>query len=225
MLGINDVILAYYRLRQLTDPIFPYIQVPQLLICGFGSIDDPEGHYVFEETLSLLENEDCQSYDRDIIAVRIPPSDQLLNALLRSSTICLQLSTKEGKQYVLILTGFEIKVTEALSKGIPVIAYRTGGLVRQIIHGKTGYLVESGNYNEVASFLQDLLTDKDLYRQMSHAASRSIVLELLTPYQAISWLWLCNYVTRMSEPTENHQRPAKVSKYVRECWIESVDPL
>lgn len=95
-IGIHDVILAYYRLRELTDPIFPYSQVPQLLICGFGSIDDPEGHYVFEETLSLLENEDFQTYDRDIVAVRIPPSDQLLNALLRSTTVCLQLSTKEG---------------------------------------------------------------------------------------------------------------------------------
>lgn len=223
-LGIKDVILAYYRLRQLTDPIFPFAQVPQLLICGFGSIDDPEGHYVFEETLSLLENEDLQNYDRDIIAVRIPPSDQLLNALLRSSTICLQLSTKEGIFYVLINAGFEIKVTEALSKRVPVIAYRTGGLRHQIIHGKTGYLVESGNYNAVASFLQDLLTDKDLYRQMSHAASKTISLELFTPYQAISWLWLSNYVTRASKPS-NHRKSEKISQYVRECWIESVDPL
>ncbi len=100
-IGIHDVILAYYRLRQLTDPIFPYSRVPQLLICGFGSIDDPEGHYIFEETLSLLENEDFQAYDRDIVVVRIPPSDQLLNALLRSTTVCLQLSTREGIYFII----------------------------------------------------------------------------------------------------------------------------
>ena len=212
------MILAYYRLRQLTDPIFPISQVPQLLICGFGSIDDPEGHYVFEETLALLENEDLQSYDRDILVVRIPPSDQLLNALLRSTKVCLQLSTKEGKFDFFIL-GFEIKVTEALSKGIPVIAYRTGGLVHQIIHGKTGYIVDSGDYNQVANLLQDLLTDKYLYRQLSQTAKKMISFELLTPNQAISWLWLYNYVTRKSKS------PLKVSKYVKDCWIENIDPL
>ena len=100
-LGIQDVIKAYYRLRQLTDPIFPILQVPQLLICGFGSIDDPEGHFVFEETLAILENEDYEIYERDILVVRIPPSDQLLNALLRSSKICLQLSVREGKSLLL----------------------------------------------------------------------------------------------------------------------------
>lgn len=223
--GIHDVILAYYRLRQLTDPIFPYSRVPQLLICGFGSIDDPEGHYIFEETLSLLENEDFQTFDRDIVVVRIPPSDQLLNALLRSTTICLQLSTREGTISYYLNAGFEIKVTEALSKGIPVVAYRTGGIVHQVIDGKTGYLVENGDYNQVASLLQGLLTDQDLYRQMSHAASKMVEPELLTPYQAISWLWLFNYITRTTESVENNQISTKVSKYVSKCWIKNVDPL
>lgn len=179
------MIRAYCRLRKLTDPLFPLSHVPQLLITGFGSIDDPEGTIIYEKTLEFMDEEEFADYERDMVVVPLPPSDQLLNALLRSTKICLQLSIREG---------FEIKATEALAKGIPVIAYRTGGLVNQVDDGKSGYLVDPGDYESVASLMQTLLTDTKLYNDMSTFALQSFHKSLCTPFQAANWFWLFNYV-------------------------------
>lgn len=56
-------------------------------------------------------------------------------AVLRQAAIALQLSLREG---------FEVKVTEAILKGVPVIATRVGGIPLQVIDGETGFLVDSG---------------------------------------------------------------------------------
>lgn len=87
--------------------------------------------------------------------MRLGPSDQMLNTLLSCSRVALQLSTSEG---------FEVKVSEALHKGIPVIARDVGGLPLQIQHGMNGYLVR-GNSKEddikqVAKHIESLFADK-----------------------------------------------------------------
>lgn len=58
-------------------------------------------------------NGKCVLYEREF------PMDEMLNTLLRGCVIAMQLSLREG---------FEVKVTEALMKGKPVVAYRTGGI-------------------------------------------------------------------------------------------------
>ena len=50
--------------------------------------------------------------------------------------------------------------------------------------------MEPGNIDSVASHLQNLLTDSKLYREMSFSAQKMLKSELLTPYQATSWMWL-----------------------------------
>ena len=169
-------------------------QIPQLLLTGFGSIDDPEGHAIYQQTLEFIDSEEFSDIERDIIACRLPPSDRLMNALLQCTRICLQLSMREG---------FEIKVTEALAKGVPVIAYRTGGLSNQIRDEETGFLVEAGDTEKVAHRLKSLLMDHDLYASMSKKAKKCLNPQLSTPFQATNWLWLWNHVyqeKRAEEP-------------------------
>lgn len=57
-------------------------------------------------------------------------------AILRQARVAWQLSLREG---------FEVKVTETLMKGIPMIATKAGGIPLQIKDRETGFLVEVGD--------------------------------------------------------------------------------
>lgn len=103
--GIPDVIKSYARFREMMSDELER-NVPQLIICGHSSIDDPDGSLLYDQTMDLIHSDHADLVD-DIIVVRLGPSDQILNAILSQCTVALQLSTREG---------FEVKVSEALHK-------------------------------------------------------------------------------------------------------------
>jgi glycosyltransferase involved in cell wall biosynthesis len=115
--------------------------------------------------------------------MRLPPSDQLLNTLLSSSHVCLQLSTREG---------FEVKVSEALHKGIPVIATKRGGIPLQVLHEKNGFLVDAGDYEAVAKHLLALWIDDKLHNAMSKFAKENVSDEVSTVGNALAWYYLAD---------------------------------
>lgn len=100
---------------------------------------------------------------------------------MANAKIALQLSLREG---------FEVKVSEALHAGIPIVASRTGGIPLQIVHGKSGYLTEAGDNNEVAKYLFNLYTDEKLYSEMSEYARTHVSDEVGTVGNAAAWLYL-----------------------------------
>lgn len=181
--GIPDVIKSYAKFRDMLQDA-PAEQAAQLVICGHSSIDDPDGSMIYDQTMSLIHDQFSQ-YQDDIIVVRLGPSDQLLNAILSMSMVALQLSTREG---------FEVKVSEALHKGKPVIATQAGGIPLQIEHGKSGYLVPRGDHDAVAKHLHDLFTDERLYEEMSSYAKHHVSDEVHTVGNALSWLYLASSV-------------------------------
>lgn len=95
-------------------------KIPSLIICGAGSIDDPDGTPIYEKTHELLARPEYADIVNVVSVVRLPPCDQIFNTILRCAHVALQLSTREG---------FEIKVTEALAKGVPVIAFKAGMMI------------------------------------------------------------------------------------------------
>ncbi|MBP8650928.1 MAG: glycosyltransferase [Deltaproteobacteria bacterium] len=99
----------------------------QLALAGGSATDDPEGPAV------QAEIEEVAAGDPDIF-VLFQPTDLQVNALQRAADIILQKSTREG---------FGLTVTEAMWKGKPVIGGAAGGIPAQIIHGETGFLVNS----------------------------------------------------------------------------------
>ena len=123
--------------------------------------------------------------------MRLPPTDQLANALLSSAKLALQLSTREG---------FEVKVSEALHKGLPVIATRAGGIPLQVQDSQNGFLVDSPDghtdTDAVAQHMWELLTDETLYRRMSEYGKRSVSDEVGTVGNALSWLYLAERMSR-----------------------------
>ncbi|OBT54135.1 hypothetical protein VE04_06761 [Pseudogymnoascus sp. 24MN13] len=164
--GICDVLSSYDKFHRLLSNDRPDLQPPKLLICGHGSVDDPDGTIVYDTALGYVDLH-LKHLKHLICIVRISPSDQMLNALLSKAKIALQLSTWEG---------FEVKVLEALHKGIPVIAT----------------LSNVGDTDAVAEHLFQLWTDQELYDSMSAYASTSVSDEVSTVGNLLSWLYLAS---------------------------------
>ena len=52
-----------------------------------------------------------------------------------------------------LFEGFEVKVTEAIWKGVPVIVYESGGIPLQIKNEEQGFVVPVGKVQDVADIL------------------------------------------------------------------------
>ncbi len=83
-----------------------------------------------------------------------------------------------------------MKITEALTKGVPVVAYKAGGIPLQIQHGYNGFLVPVGKIDQVANYLQKLCIDDQFHATMAQNARQSVTEEYWTVWNAISWLWM-----------------------------------
>ncbi len=105
----------------------PNVQL--LLIAGMAA-DDPEGWLYFEKTARHA----CEDSDVYLLTDLKGVKDLEVNALQRASQVILQMSTREG---------FGLTVTEALWKGVPVVARRVGGIPLQIQDGTTGFLIDT----------------------------------------------------------------------------------
>jgi trehalose synthase len=118
----------------------------QLLLIGGMADDDPEGEEWYTKTLQKAET-------LSDIYVLTNPTDFEVNALQRASSVVVQKSLREG---------FGLSVTEALWKGVPVVATRAGGIPLQVIDGVSGFLVD--DIKETAEKITYLLKRRYLAR-------------------------------------------------------------
>lgn len=128
-------------------------QVPQaqlLLIAGMAA-DDPEGWLYLEKTARHAGEDSDIHLLTDLKGVK----DHEVNAFQRASQVVLQMSTREG---------FGLTVTEALWKGVPVVARRVGGIPLQIVEGKTGFLIDT--VEQAAERTLCLLNNSEMAKQM-----------------------------------------------------------
>ncbi|OAG05504.1 putative trehalose synthase (Ccg-9), partial [Paraphaeosphaeria sporulosa] len=184
--GIPDVLAAYAELRRNRMANFDTEHIPQLVVAGHGAIDDTDTQRIYDATILELHTK-YKDIKSDVVVMRVGPTDQILNTLMSTAHVALQLSTREG---------FEVKVSEALHKGVPVIATRVGGIPLQVQHGKSGYLVEPGDFKAVAQHLYDLFTDEVLHDRMSRYAATHVSDEVGTVGNALSWLYLADTLSR-----------------------------
>jgi trehalose synthase len=134
------VIKAYELVKKKTDC--------QLVLLGSMASDDPEGQQMYDRISELAK------YDQDIHVINYA-SDVLVNVMQRASSVVIQKSLKEG---------FGLTVSEALWKGIPVVAGNVGGIPLQVKHGYNGYLVNSPQ--TCAQAVTKLLKNPKLAKQM-----------------------------------------------------------
>ncbi|KAL4928494.1 putative trehalose synthase (Ccg-9) [Aspergillus undulatus] len=184
--GIPDVVTAYERFHNRMQESCPDKTPPKLVICGHGSVDDPDGSIIYDDTVNRIE-ESIPHLAEQICIVRLGPSDQVLNAVMSKARVALQLSTREG---------FEVKVSEALHKGRPVIATRVGGIPLQVIDKGNGFLVDTGDTDAVANHLFDLCTDDDLWEKMHKFALEHVCDEVSTVGNSLNWLYIASELSK-----------------------------
>jgi alpha,alpha-trehalose phosphorylase (configuration-retaining) len=212
--GIPDVVESYCLLRKRMAEEGRVI--PQLIIVGNGSVDDPDAVPIYNLVTELIARKNNPEISKDIKVARLPHIDQLLNTLLRESKVVLQLSHKEG---------FEIKVTEALMKGKPVIAYRSGGIPLQITENVNGFLVDAGKVVDVAQHMYELFTDENLYARMSSAAAQLARRDVLTATNAGRWLFLAVQLIKFGRVESDFPLPLVNQRTDQEKLKSHADPV
>ncbi|KAL8303277.1 hypothetical protein RB600_006949 [Gaeumannomyces tritici] len=177
--GIPTVIDSYAEFRR-RCPENGITDIPQLIVCGNGSVDDPDASMIYDQTMTQMETH-YPDLIKDVSIMRLEPNDQLLNTLIANAHVVLQLSTREG---------FEVKVSEALHAGRPVIATLTGGIPLQVKDNVNGFLVQPGDFKAVAGHLINLFKDEELHKKMSHEAATGVSDEVGTVGNALGWFYL-----------------------------------
>ncbi|GAW22152.1 hypothetical protein ANO14919_116870 [Xylariales sp. No.14919] len=210
--GIPTVLNAYAEFRKRADKSGLSLQdIPQLVVAGNSSIDDPDAGIVFDEALVQIETA-CPELRGDISIMRLPANDQLLNTLIAHAHVVLQLSTREG---------FEVKVSEALHAGRPVIATRAGGIPIQVKDGENAFLIEPDDYEAVAQRLVELCADARLWERMSRAAATGVSDEVGTAGNALCWYYLAAKLAAAGPPGEEGEKTKK--KLSGDCrWINDL---
>ncbi|KAI0145134.1 family 4 glycosyltransferase [Xylariaceae sp. FL1272] len=190
--GIPTVIDSYAEFRKLAKDA-GVTDIPQLVVAGNTSIDDPDANAVYDQTMDQIEKR-YPELARDISVMRLQANDQLLNVLVANAHVVLQLSTREG---------FEVKVSEGLHAGRPVIATRAGGIPLQVKDEEDGFLVAPGDHKAVARHLVELFTDRELWERMSEAARKGVSDEVGTVGNALAWYYLAAKFAAGERPPGN----------------------
>lgn len=93
----------------------------------------------------------------------IPPQPHhLLSTFYRAADVCLVPSRSES---------FGLVALEAAACGVPTVASAVGGLLTLVDHGHSGYLVESRDPDDYASWIDTILADPVLARRLSVSAA------------------------------------------------------
>jgi len=85
---------------------------------------------------------------------------------------------KEGLPNVLL---------EAMAMGVPCISSKIAGTSEIVMNDKTGYLVEPGNSDELASKISELWSDKEKLKKFGKASKKMIVARFNRRFQAIKY--------------------------------------
>lgn len=186
--GMDKGIEAYVKTRDrlLADGV-PLEKIPQFLLIGNGSVDDPDGVPMLAQIMTQRSQLD-EATQNDLKIARVPHNDMAINAVIGGALLALQPSTKEG---------FESRVTDAQWQGVEVIGSAEGGIPLQIIEGKNGYVISpydttawADRMVERAKTLADptaLQAERQKVRQITHTESYKFT----TIPNTLRWLGLC----------------------------------
>src|ERR687887_432399 len=149
----------------------------QLGLVGSMAHDDPEGWDYYNQTVAAADGDP----DIFILSNLNNVGSVEVNAFQVHSAALIQKSIREG---------FGLTVTEGLWKGRPMVAGRAGGIVDQIQHGATGYLVDS--IEECAAALDTILQEPQQARAMALRGKEYVRRHFLSPRLLRDWLALFN---------------------------------
>jgi glycosyltransferase involved in cell wall biosynthesis len=147
-------------------------ELPQVIIVGNGSVDDPSGVKLYEEMLRL-RRERYADEKQDIIVMRLKHNYSAINALMYqglnsnsnkiSEIVAMQTSEEEG---------CETRISDWIDHGVPVVVSNRGGMSLQVVVGKSGFVMNYDNpdfdLERGADFIYNLMTNYDEYARFRH---------------------------------------------------------
>lgn len=71
--------------------------------------------------------------------------------------------------------GWPVGIAEACASGIPSVSTKHAGIVEQIIHGESGYLVDEFDVENMAKYMHELSINRELCKKMGVVAREHIV--------------------------------------------------
>ncbi|MGC8839661.1 MAG: glycosyltransferase, partial [Anaerolineae bacterium] len=147
----------------------------QLALVGSMAADDPEGWTYYDRTLRHAGE------DLDIVVLHNfhGVGDREVAAFQAAADVAIQKSLREG---------FGLVVSEALWKGTPVVGGNVGGIRLQVLHGETGYLVDS--VEDCAHRCLELLRDPERARAMGQAGRERVRRNFLSVHHLRDYLHL-----------------------------------
>jgi trehalose synthase len=157
----------------------------QLALVGSMAHDDPEGWDYYNQTVAYAGGDP----DIFILSNLNNVGSVEVNAFQVHSAAVIQKSIREG---------FGLTVSEALWKARPTVGGRVGGIVDQITHGQTGWLV--GSAAECGDACIEVLDDPEHARATALAGKEHVRRHFLTPRLLRDWLALLN--TMLGHDTE-----------------------
>lgn len=179
----DTIIKAFKKLKK--DRAIKNLK-PMLIIVGNLASDDPEGNHMYNKVQEVADN------DPDIhTLLNIENNDEYIGALMRVAKIFIHISTKEG---------FGLVVTEALWQGTPVIGSNVGGITLQVIEGKTGFLVNPYDINNIVTFMKYLLTNPDEREKLGYNAIEYVRENFLITTLAKKYLILMRFLLGIDFP-------------------------
>lgn len=88
-----------------------------------------------------------------------------VGSVLSISDVCVLSSSSEG---------FSNAILEYMAAGRPVVATDVGGAREAVIHGETGYLVPTGDHDQMARHIIHLLVDSENARSLGESGQRRV---------------------------------------------------
>ena len=154
-------------------------RVPGLQLVYLGVVqakDDPEAMEMIRSVEAYAGGDPDIHLVHDGESLPVPV-DELVNAVQVAAQVVMQKSTREG---------FGLSVTEAMWKGTPVIGGNVGGIRHQLVHGDSGYLVDSPQ--EAGEYLVELLRDPEMASEMGKRARERVREHFLLPRLLLDYL-------------------------------------
>ncbi len=152
----------------------PEHELPQIIIVGNGSVDDPSGVPMFENMLRI-RREHYASDKADIILMRLKHNYKAINALMYP---CRQANLHNLVPVVGMQTseaeGLETRITEWIRHGVPVVVANRGGMPLQVIEGRSGLILDfdkpSFDLERGARYIHRLMSDPELFTTLHRSS-------------------------------------------------------
>jgi len=164
-----------YRCYPLTDAASP-------ILASVGSFEERKGQIVLLEAVARLAADSLP--DIHLMLVGEGPDETMLKEKIRTmgleNNVTMFPFTDEPNyifERIDVLTlpslykeGLPNVLLEAMSMGIPVVSSKMAGIPEIVFNGRTGYMVEPGDVDQLRDAITRLWSDQEAYRRMGSEA-------------------------------------------------------